>query len=56
MCVSPAMVQEIIEELKDFIANSDQDKDKIYGMGVGIPGIIENEGEIVRWTKKSGRY
>ncbi|MFH1202594.1 MAG: ROK family transcriptional regulator [Candidatus Omnitrophota bacterium] len=45
----------IIDIASEIIKRSKEDKSKIKGIGVGIAGIIDKNGETVRWPEKVGK-
>ena len=49
-----AIIQGLIQLASDLIAESKVDIPKIRGIGVGIPGIIDEPGRTVRWTSQIG--
>ncbi|MBI4367965.1 MAG: ROK family transcriptional regulator [Candidatus Omnitrophica bacterium] len=51
---SEAVVQQMVELAADMIAKSEVDKTKIVGVGVGIPGIIDERGRTIRWPQSLG--
>ncbi len=54
----PINNEEVIAQLADLvseiIANSGAEKEKIVGLGVGIPGIIDERGRTIRWPGALG--
>jgi len=49
-----AIIHGLIQLASDLIAESKVDVTKIKGIGVGIPGIIDEPGRTVRWTSQIG--
>jgi len=49
-----ALIQGIIQLAADLIDRSGVEPSKIRGIGVGIPGIIDEPGRTVRWTSQIG--
>ena len=49
-----AIIQGLIQLAADLIAESKVDVAKIKGIGIGIPGIIDEPGRTVRWTSQIG--
>ena len=49
-----ALIEGIIQLAADLIAQSGVEPSKIRGIGVGIPGIIDEPGRTVRWTSQIG--
>lgn len=49
-----AIIQGLIQLASDLITDSKVDIAKIRGIGVGIPGIIDEPGRTVRWTSQIG--
>jgi len=51
---SEAMVQALVELGDEIIEKSGVPKDKIVGIGVGVPGIIDERGRTIRWPGALG--
>ncbi len=51
---SESMMEELILLAEEIIEKSDVDKDKIAGLGVAIPGIIDERGRTIRWPGALG--
>lgn len=51
---SEAVLNTMIELAKEVIEGSKIDKSKIAGVGVGVPGIIDEAGRTVRWPQSPG--
>ncbi len=51
---SEAVVQQMVDLAADMIDKSEVDKTKIVGVGVGIPGIIDERGRTIRWPQSLG--
>ncbi len=54
----PQNNEEVIERMVDMAAEviqkGDVDKEKIVGVGVGVPGIIDERGRTIRWPQSMG--
>lgn len=48
------VISQMVTLVEDIIASSGADKDKIVGLGVGIPGIIDERGRTIRWPGTLG--
>ncbi len=46
------IVESILKLIKDLLAQSEDYKDKIKGIGIAIAGIVDNNRETVRWPEK----
>ncbi len=51
---SEAMVQSLVNLGDEIIEKSGVPKDKIVGIGVGVPGIIDERGRTIRWPGALG--
>lgn len=51
---SEAMIQELMQLADEIIEKSGVEKEKIVGIGVGVPGIIDERGRSIRWPGALG--
>ena len=51
---SEAVVHQMVDLATEIIEKSELDKTKIVGVGVGIPGIIDERGRTIRWPQSLG--
>ncbi len=51
---SERVIEGMVELAAKIIAESDVDKTKLVGVGVGIPGIIDERGRTIRWPQSLG--
>ena len=51
---SEIVVQQMVNLASEMIEQSEVDKTKIVGVGVGIPGIIDERGRTIRWPQSLG--
>ena len=51
---SEAVVRQMVDLAADMIEKSELDKTKIVGVGVGVPGIIDERGRTIRWPQSLG--
>lgn len=51
---SEIVVQQMVDLAAEMIEQSEVDKTKIVGVGVGIPGIIDERGRTIRWPQSLG--
>ena len=51
---SEAVVQQMVDLAAEMIEKSEFDKSKIVGVGVGVPGIIDERGRTIRWPQSLG--
>jgi len=51
---SEVVVQQMVDLAVEMIEQSEVDKTKIVGVGVGIPGIIDERGRTIRWPQSLG--
>lgn len=47
-------IEEMVEMAAEIINKSEIDKTKIVGVGVGVPGIIDERGRTIRWPQSLG--
>jgi predicted NBD/HSP70 family sugar kinase len=51
---SENVIESMVEMASEIIAKAEIDKDKIVGVGVGVPGIIDERGRTIRWPQSLG--
>ena len=51
---SENVIDKMIDMAQEIIEKSEVDKDKIVGVGVGVPGIIDERGRTIRWPQSLG--
>ncbi len=51
---SEAVIQKMVDLAEEIIQQADIDKSKIAGVGVGVPGIIDERGRTIRWPQSLG--
>lgn len=51
---SENVIERMVEIASEIIAKAEIDKDKIVGLGVGVPGIIDERGRTIRWPQSLG--
>jgi N-acetylglucosamine repressor len=51
---SEQMISELVALAKELTEKSNVDKDKIVGIGIGVPGIIDERGKTIRWPGALG--
>jgi len=51
---SEAVIEKMVDLAEDIINQSEIDKSKIAGVGVGVPGIIDERGRTIRWPQSLG--
>ncbi len=51
---SEAVIHKMVDLAVEIIAKSEVDKEKIVGVGVGVPGIIDEKGRTIRWPQSLG--
>ena len=47
-------IEDMVEMAAEIINKSEVDKTKIVGVGVGVPGIIDERGRTIRWPQSLG--
>lgn len=45
-----ATVNKLVEAVEEILNKSKIEADKIKGLGIGIPGVIDEEGQTIRWS------
>lgn len=48
------VINQLVELVQEIIANSGVEKERIVGLGVGVPGIIDERGRTIRWPGALG--
>lgn len=51
---SELVIEKMVEMAQEIIDKGDVDKSKIVGVGVGVPGIIDERGRTIRWPQSLG--
>lgn len=51
---SEDMIQALVDLAHELIDKSNIEKEKLVGMGVGVPGIIDERGKTIRWPGAMG--
>jgi len=51
---SEAVIQKMVEMAAEIIDKAEIDHSKIVGVGVGVPGIIDERGRTIRWPQSLG--
>ena len=51
---SENVIESMVDMAQEIIEKSEVDKDKIVGVGVGVPGIIDERGRTIRWPQSLG--
>ncbi len=51
---SEKVIQQMVDLAAEIIEKAEIDKTKIVGVGVGIPGIIDERGRTIRWPQSLG--
>ncbi len=51
---SEAVIQSMVDLAEEIINNAGIDRSKIVGVGVGVPGIIDERGRTIRWPQHLG--
>lgn len=51
---SETVIQKMVDLAEEIISASDIDRSKIAGVGVGVPGIIDERGRTIRWPQSLG--
>lgn len=51
---SERVVQQMVDLAAEIIEKAEIDKTKIVGVGVGVPGIIDERGRTIRWPQSLG--
>jgi predicted NBD/HSP70 family sugar kinase len=48
------VIERMVDMAAEVIQKGDVDKEKIVGVGVGVPGIIDERGRTIRWPQSMG--
>lgn len=51
---SEAVIDKLVETVEEVLSKSKVDASKIKGLGIGIPGVIDEEGQTIRWLGSMG--
>ena len=51
---SETVIQKMVDLAEEIIKESEIEKSKIAGVGVGVPGIIDERGRTIRWPQSLG--
>jgi predicted NBD/HSP70 family sugar kinase len=51
---SERVIEKMVDMAAELIEKSEIEKDKIVGVGVGVPGIIDERGRTIRWPQSLG--
>ncbi len=51
---SEQVIQNMVDMAAEIINKSEIDREKIVGVGVGVPGIIDERGRTIRWPQSLG--
>jgi len=51
---SEGVINQMVDLAAEMIEKSDVEKEKIVGVGVGVPGIIDERGRTIRWPQSLG--
>lgn len=51
---SEAVIERMVDIAQEIIQKAEIDKEKIVGVGVGVPGIIDERGRTIRWPQSLG--
>ncbi|HRZ67728.1 MAG TPA: ROK family transcriptional regulator [Candidatus Omnitrophota bacterium] len=51
---SEAIIDRLVETVEEVLAKSKIEPEKIKGLGIGIPGVIDVEGQTIRWLGSMG--
>lgn len=51
---SETVIQKMVDLAEEIISQAEIDKTKIAGVGVGVPGIIDERGRTIRWPQSLG--
>ncbi len=51
---SEAVIERMVDMAAEIIEKAEIDREKIVGVGVGVPGIIDERGRTIRWPQSLG--
>lgn len=51
---SEVVIEKMVDMAQEIIENAEIDKSRIVGVGVGVPGIIDERGRTIRWPQSLG--
>lgn len=51
---SEVTIEQMVDMAEEIIQKSEIERDKIVGVGVGVPGIIDERGRTIRWPQSLG--
>ncbi|MDD5217713.1 MAG: ROK family protein [Candidatus Omnitrophica bacterium] len=51
---SETMIKDMVKLASEIVDNAEIDRSKIVGVGVGVPGIIDERGRTIRWPQSLG--
>ena len=51
---SEAVIERMVDMAAEIIEKAEVDREKIVGVGVGVPGIIDERGRTIRWPQSLG--
>ena len=51
---SETVIESMVEMAAEIIQKAEIEKDKLVGVGVGVPGIIDERGRTIRWPQSLG--
>jgi len=51
---SEAVIDKLVETVEEILSKSKVDAAKIKGLGIGIPGVVDEEGQTIRWLGAMG--
>lgn len=52
---SEAVIESMVDMAQEIIDKGEIDRSKIVGVGVGVPGIIDEKGRTIRWPQSLGQ-
>lgn len=52
---SETVIEKMVDMAQEIIEKAEIDKSKIVGVGVGVPGIIDERGRTIRWPQSLGQ-
>jgi predicted NBD/HSP70 family sugar kinase len=51
---SEAIIDKLVETVEEVLNKSKIEPDKVKGLGIGVPGVIDVEGQTIRWLGAMG--